>query len=65
MIPIPSAATSSRPVAALASNRRTREIRSSPAPKPSATASAASCGETPHGTATTRPGNVAVPTAWV
>ena len=44
---------------------RERESRSIPAPKPSAATSAVTCGATAHGTATTRPGNVAVPTAWV
>ena len=65
MIPTASAATSSSPVAAPGSIRRPRESRSMPAPKPSAAASAVSCGATPHGTATTSPGNVAVPTACV
>ena len=63
--PTASAATSNSPMAASGSIRLLRCSRSSTPPNPIAHTSAVSCAGTPHGPATTSPGNVAVPIACV
>src|SRR3954471_21153051 len=52
-------------MAASGSIRRARCRRSSAPPNPTAQASAVTCAGTPSGAASTSPGNVAVPIAWV
>ncbi len=51
-------------MAASGASRRERVSPSCATPKPSAVASAASCGAIPHALASTSPGKLAVPTAW-
>ena len=63
--PTPSAATSRRPVAASPGSRPARPARSAPPAYPSASPSAATRGLNEAACASTEPGKVAVPTAWV